>query len=166
MSYLKSPLLIIFLRMDVWKNKEKSLKTPWKCTSKVLEKSLKKVCHDLWEPWFPCNASFIRQKSHHRVWRPHARDVSSPLIALRGMLHGKAEVLKLILAFSCRMTMKIINVQPVLYKSRCTCVKINKCHIFLDLLNTNTTSLKGFYVYSRNSMFTDFICDICVLIAP
>ena len=37
--------------MDVWKNKENSLKTPWKCTSKVLEKSLKKVCHDLWEPW-------------------------------------------------------------------------------------------------------------------
>ena len=52
MSYLKSPLLIIFSRMDVWKNKEKSLKSPWKCTSKVLEKSLKKVCHDLWEP---CN---------------------------------------------------------------------------------------------------------------
>ena len=52
MSYLKSPLLIIFSQMDVWKNKEKSLKTPWKCTSKVLEKSLKKVCHDLWEPWF------------------------------------------------------------------------------------------------------------------
>ena len=51
MSYLKSPLLIIFSWMDVWTNKEKSLKTPWKCTSKVLEKSLKKVCHDLWEPW-------------------------------------------------------------------------------------------------------------------
>ena len=51
MSYLKSPLLIIFSRMDVWKNKEKSLKSPWKWTSKVLEKSLKKVCHDLWEPW-------------------------------------------------------------------------------------------------------------------
>ena len=52
MSYLKSPLLIIFSWMDVWTNKEKSLKTPWKCTSKVLEKSLKKVCHDLWEPCF------------------------------------------------------------------------------------------------------------------
>ena len=52
MSYFKSPLLIIFSRMDVWKNKEKSLKSPWKCTSKVLEKSLKKVCHDLWEPWY------------------------------------------------------------------------------------------------------------------
>ena len=40
MFYLKSPLLIIFLRMDVWKNKEKSLKTPWKCTLKVLEKCM------------------------------------------------------------------------------------------------------------------------------
>ena len=50
MSYMKSPLLILFSRMDVWKNKEKSLKSPWKCTSKVLEKSLKKVCHNLWEP--------------------------------------------------------------------------------------------------------------------
>ena len=49
MPYLKSPLLIIFWQMDVWKNEEKSLKTPWKCTSKVLEKSLKRVCHDLWE---------------------------------------------------------------------------------------------------------------------
>ena len=26
--------------MDVWKNKEKSLKTPWKCSSKVLEKGM------------------------------------------------------------------------------------------------------------------------------
>ena len=40
MSYLKSPLLIIFSRIDVWKNKEKSLKTPWICTSKVLEKGM------------------------------------------------------------------------------------------------------------------------------
>ena len=28
--------------MDVWKNKEKSLKTPWKCTSKVLESPWKR----------------------------------------------------------------------------------------------------------------------------
>ena len=48
MFYLKSPL---FSRTDAWKNKEKSLKPPWKCTSKLLEKSLKKVCHDLLEPW-------------------------------------------------------------------------------------------------------------------
>ena len=49
MSYLKSPLLIIFSRMDVLKEQKKvlenerqnSLKTPWK-----------KVCHDLWEPCF------------------------------------------------------------------------------------------------------------------
>ena len=44
--------MIIFSQMDVWKDKEKSLKSPWKCTSKVLEKSLKKVGNDLWEP---CN---------------------------------------------------------------------------------------------------------------
>ena len=42
--------------MDVWKNKAKSLKSPWKCTSKVLEKSLKKVCHDLWEP---CHGAWL-----------------------------------------------------------------------------------------------------------
>ena len=29
---------IFFLQMDVWKNKKKSLKTPWKWTSKLLEK--------------------------------------------------------------------------------------------------------------------------------
>ena len=40
-----------FREMDVWNNKEKSLKSPWKCISKVLERSLKKVGHDLWEPW-------------------------------------------------------------------------------------------------------------------
>ena len=61
MSYLKSPLLIIFSRMDVRKNKEKSLKSPWKCTSKVLEKSLKKVCHDLWEPWANMSAKFYEE---------------------------------------------------------------------------------------------------------
>ena len=31
---------------------ERTKKSPWKCTSKVLEKSLKKLCYDLWEPWF------------------------------------------------------------------------------------------------------------------
>ena len=29
-----------FSRMHIWKNKEKSLKTSWKCTSKVLEKGM------------------------------------------------------------------------------------------------------------------------------
>ena len=34
------------------KEQRKVLEKSWKCTSKVLEKSLKKVCHDLWEPCF------------------------------------------------------------------------------------------------------------------
>ena len=41
---LKSPLLVTFSRIDVWKNKEKSLKTPWKMYLKspwkVLEKGM------------------------------------------------------------------------------------------------------------------------------
>ena len=52
MSYLKSLLFIIFSWMDVWKNKEKSLKTPWKCTSKLPEKgmswSVRTMQQDCW----------------------------------------------------------------------------------------------------------------------
>ena len=55
----------LFSQMDVWKNKEKSLKSPWKCTSKVLEKSFKNVCHDLWEPWL--KTSFILV-SYNWIW--------------------------------------------------------------------------------------------------
>ena len=40
MSYLKSPLLIIFSRMDVWKNRKKSLKMYLKSRWKVLEKGM------------------------------------------------------------------------------------------------------------------------------
>ena len=65
MSYLKSPLLITFSRMDVWKNKEKSLKTPWKWTSIVLEESLKKVCHELWEPCYKAEISQNMMLNHN-----------------------------------------------------------------------------------------------------
>ena len=33
------------------RTKKSPWKVPWKCTSKVLEMSLKKVCHHLWKPW-------------------------------------------------------------------------------------------------------------------
>ena len=65
-SLLNSPVgrifetLALLLFANWWlKEQRNSLKTPWKCTSKLLENSLKmylktpekKVCHELWEPW-------------------------------------------------------------------------------------------------------------------
>ena len=58
-SYLKSQLLPIFVQIDGLENKEKSLKTPWRYTSKLLKKSWKKICHDLWEPWFLSVPKFL-----------------------------------------------------------------------------------------------------------
>ena len=40
MFYLKKKNVHFSSQMDVWKNKNKSLKTPWKWTSKLLEKGM------------------------------------------------------------------------------------------------------------------------------
>ena len=95
MSYLKSPLLIIFsrmdvwknnfLQMDVWKNKEKSSKTPWKCTSKVLEKSLKKACHDLWEPCsisYKCHSDQAKYQNQIVAWIVSILNFTIPLLLM------------------------------------------------------------------------------------
>ena len=50
-SYLKSPLFIIFSRMDVWKNKEKFLKmyleSPWKVFEKGMSWSVGTMLGDM-----------------------------------------------------------------------------------------------------------------------
>ena len=62
MSYLKSP----FFREWMFERTKKVLENSLKTYLKVLEKSLKKVCHDLWEPWILSTVMFNKQSN--RKW--------------------------------------------------------------------------------------------------
>ena len=48
---------------------ERTKKSPWKLLENEPQNSLKKVFHDLWEPWYLINVSFILGFTDRKFWR-------------------------------------------------------------------------------------------------